>query len=213
MSSDYPAFVKIPRLFRDIVVTEKIDGTNGLIAISEEQGGLPFLPGMVRAGDGLIMRVGSRNRWLTPEQDNFGFANWATPYASELAELGPGLHYGEWWGSGIQRGYGLTKGEKRFSLFNTGRWNDYGRETNIPDVPGLGVVPVLYEGDNRIDYAEASEAYTHPAEYVAEALRRVGSVAAPGFMRPEGIIIYHTAARTYSKVTLDNDGVPKGQAA
>ena len=34
--------------------------------------------------------------------------------------LVPGRHFGEWWGSGIQRGYGLD--EKTFSLFNAYRW-------------------------------------------------------------------------------------------
>lgn len=206
MSNDYPAFAKIPRLFRDIVVTEKLDGTNGLISIQDITGlwvdhrtvedQFSYLTVEDRL---LAIRAGSRNRWLSPTEDNFGFAQWIGQHAEMLVELGPGLHYGEWWGSGIQRGYGLTKGEKRFSLFNTGRWN----ADNIPGVPGLGVVPVLYTGPN--DGWGPTDA--------AARLRQDGSVASPGFMRPEGIIIYHTAARTYSKVTLENDGAPKGQAA
>jgi hypothetical protein len=40
-------------------------------------------------------------------------------------------------------------------------------------------------------------------------LRRCGSVAAPGFMDPEGIVIYHTAANFCFKVTLANDESPK----
>ncbi len=31
--TEYPAFGKIPRLNREVVITEKIDGTNGLISI------------------------------------------------------------------------------------------------------------------------------------------------------------------------------------
>ena len=52
----------------------------------------------------------------------FGFARWVETNRERLITLlGPGLHFGEWWGSGIQRGYGLTKGDKRFSLFNVER--------------------------------------------------------------------------------------------
>lgn len=205
--SDYPAFAKIPRLFRDVVITEKIDGSNGLISIQPypTDGSAPC-GALVGTPDGdMVVRPGSRNRWLTPQQDNFGFAYWVSTWAHELSALGPGLHYGEWWGSGIQRGYGLTNGEKRFSLFNTGRWS----ADNIPDVPGLGVVPVLYEGPNQ----EYERGDLHPVDWVRKRLRDAGSVAAPGFMRPEGLIVYHTAARTYSKVTIENDAAPKGQAA
>src|SRR5436305_1822690 len=99
---EFNAFPKIARLNRECVITEKIDGTNASILIDE---------------DGVVM-AGSRTRWITPENDNFGFAKWVEANKSELMKLGVGHHFGEWWGSGIQRGYGLTKGEKRFSLFN-----------------------------------------------------------------------------------------------
>ncbi len=38
---------------------------------------------------------------------------------------------------------------------------------------------------------------------------RDGSRAAPGFMNPEGIIIWHHAAGIYFKKTLDKDDEPK----
>ena len=43
-------------------------------------------------------------------------------------------------------------------------------------------------------------------------LRVEGSVAAPGFMQPEGIIVWHHAARSYYKVLLENDDKHKGEA-
>lgn len=46
---------------------------------------------------------------------------------------------------------------------------------------------------------------------VMEKLRTLGSVAAPGFMKPEGIIVYHSAARSYFKMTLEKDSEPKGR--
>ena len=42
-----------------------------------------------------------------------------------------------------------------------------------------------------------------------DGLRRNGSVAAPGFLKPEGIVIWHEAARQYFKKTLEKDDVPK----
>src|SRR5271165_3703942 len=104
---DFQAFPKIPRLNREIVITEKIDGTNASIHIAE---------------DGTVF-TGSRTKWITPNDDNKGFARWVKEHEDELRTgLGYGTHYGEWWGAGIGRRYGLT--EKRFSLFNTTRWTD-----------------------------------------------------------------------------------------
>lgn len=171
-------FPKIPRLNRDIVVTEKIDGTNAGISVEE------------------TVRAASRNRWITPDKDNFGFARWVQENASELGELlGPGMHFGEWWGSGIQRRYGQTT--KRFSLFNVSLWRDLKR--TVGGVP-IESVPLLYEG---------------PFSGVAiqdslEELGLGGSAAAPGWKPAEGIVVFHTAASSLFKVTLEGDGKPKG---
>jgi hypothetical protein len=171
-------FPKIPRLRRGCVISEKIDGTNAQIYVPEDDS--PLL-------------VGSRNRWITPEADNYGFARWVAEHADELRTgLGPGRHFGEWWGAGIQRRYGLA--EKRFSLFNTARWN----AVNLPAC--CSVVPVLHDGPFTDDAVAST----------MERLRTEGSVAAPGFMNPEGIVVYHIAARSLFKMTLENDEQPKG---
>lgn len=175
---EFCEFNKIARLSREMIVTEKIDGTNGLIAIGE-------------AGD---FAVGSRSRWITPESDNFGFARWAYAHRDELiAGLGAGFHYGEWWGQGIQRGYGLK--EKRFSLFNVSRWGD-----DAVRPACCHVVPTLYTG--MFDTATISE--------ILLTLAQTGSVAAPGFMRPEGVVIFHTASGHLFKKTILKDETPKG---
>lgn len=191
---NYPKFKSIPRLRRDIVITEKIDGTNGLIFVYEPGEDTEGVPPIVRVGDFLVA-VGSRSRWITPADDNFGFAAWVLENAEDVvAALGAGMHYGEWWGHGIQRGYGLAKGDRRFSLFNTKRWG----MTEFT-VRGLGVVPCL-DLDTFGD-APVNDALFH--------LSHEGSVAARGFMNPEGIVVYHTAANQMFKVTLENDDVPK----
>lgn len=176
---DFLEFPKMARLAREIFITEKIDGTNGQIAFSE-------------SGE---MFVGSRARWITPETDNHGFARWAFENETELRKLGPGRHFGEWWGSGIQRRYGLTGGDKRFSLFNVARWAD-----ERPDC--CGVVPLIYRG----------QFHTQAADEALERLRIEGSIAAPGFMRPEGIVLFHIAGNFGFKRTLEKDEMPKSLA-
>jgi hypothetical protein len=130
-------------------------------------------------------------------------------------ELGIGRHFGEWWGAGIQRRYSIN--EKRFSLFNTRRWRgkseQYLREyvTYAPNqrpvvsYPALvpdccDVVPILFEGD-MVDM---------DTERLLLELTAKGSIASPGFMRPEGIVIYHEASGTLFKRTCEKDESPKG---
>ena len=175
----FEEFPKIPRLNREIIITEKIDGTNASIHIAED--------GSVYAG--------SRSRWITPENDNHGFAKWVKANEDALRTgLGFGTHFGEWWGAGIQRRYGLAK--KRFSLFNVHRWTDDVR----PSI--CHVVPTLYRG-----------AFNQAQIILAlEKLRAYGSVAAPGFINPEGVIVFHVPSQTMFKATLDKDDEPKGRS-
>ncbi len=200
---EFHGFGKIARLDREIIITEKIDGTNAQVYITYDD---------PHAGDSCVARVltevgplaiyaGSRNRWITQFDDNYGFAEWVAANALQLAQLGPGRHFGEWWGRGIQRGYGMS--DRKFSLFNTSRWKTccsdaVGRDI-LPSMPDIGLVPVLYQGLFSTQAVEACIA----------ALRDNGSCAAPGFMDPEGVVIYHTASNTLFKKTIGNDG-PKG---
>ena len=183
-------FPKIPRLHRGMIITEKIDGTNASIFI-------PEIPG--EAGDKPFL-VGSRNRWITPEADNFGFARWAYSHTEELLQLGPGHHFGEWWGLGIQRGYGMK--EKHFSLFNTSRWGLLANGEQAPRPACVDVAPVLYTGpfDSTV------------IEQELKVLEAAGSKAAPGFMKPEGVVIYLVASRSLYKVTIEKDSEPKSRS-
>lgn len=178
MDHEFEPFPKMPRLSREVIVTEKIDGTNAQILITED-------------GDVL---AGSRRRWLTPGDDNFGFAAWVQDNREDLLALGEGRHFGEWWGQGIQRKYGQDR--KRFSLFNADRWAE--ERPNCCDV-----VPVLYRGIFETLSVDAS----------INSLRENGSVAAPGFMNPEGVIVFHLQGRFGLKKTLENDEIPKSIAA
>lgn len=210
-------FPKISRLFRPVVITEKIDGTNSAVVVSETS---PYNygdeeivgPGIVINTDGhrldgwqpVFVYAQSRKQVISPEQDNFGFAKWVREHARELAMgLGVGVHFGEWWGSGIQRKYGLD--HKRFSLFNTARWNglEYNDDgTRRPDC--CHVVPVL------------AEAETFAVDAVIGALASLeddGSRAAPGFMDPEGVVVYHKAGNLLFKATIKGDDKGKEHGA
>ena len=174
----FEEFPKLARLSRDCTITEKLDGTNAQVIVTPD--------GQVAAG--------SRTRLITPEQDNYGFARWVANHRDVLAAaLGPGRHFGEWWGAGIQRRYGMT--EKRFSLFNTRRWAG----VELPAL--LHVVPVLYQGPFS----------TFAVDEVLARLAHAGSVASPGFASPEGVVVWHEAAQVGFKRTLDGDGHKGGR--
>lgn len=179
MQPEFKKWPSTPRLFREVVITEKIDGTNGCIIISE---------------DGSEVWAQSRSKLITPDADNFGFAHWVASNAGALADtLGPGYHYGEWWGKGVQRGYGLK--ERRFSLFNTSRWFT----EQVSQVDGLDVVPVIYVGP----FCEWE------VENALEQLLISGSLASPGYQSPEGVVIWHRDANQLFKVTLEDENVHK----
>lgn len=171
----FEPFPKIPRFSAGCVITEKIDGTNACIVITDD--------GRVAAQ--------SRKRIITPDDDNFGFARWVDSVKEELVTtLGPGRHFGEWWGSGIQRGYGLT--EKRFSLFNTKRWREASLySTTWPE--WLHVVPLIHEGAFATDTVEEA----------LQVLANLGSLAVAGYMNPEGIVVMHLPTRALYKKFLD----------
>jgi len=180
---EFEAFPKLQRLHGPWIVTEKIDGTNAAIIIK----------------DGIVAAQ-SRTRIITPgkQTDNMGFAGWVEERKEQLITLlGEGRHFGEFWGGNIQRGYGVKN--KRFSLFNTTRFNDPAHLVLLAAID-IFVVPVMYVG--KLD--------TFAFEGCMLSLKNNGSLAAPGFMNPEGIVIYDTRQDTGYKVTFDYDEKGKG---
>lgn len=208
--TEFKEFPKMSRLSRECIISEKIDGTNASInIISEVTDPEPDETNIIAKVDGFNIRAGSRTKWITPKDDNYGFANWVLKNAKELVKLGEGTHFGEYWGQGIQRKYGLN--EKRFSLFNTIHWclngatpqqtnSSGGMQKELPKCVGL--VPVLYKGIFT----------TQAVEGALENLKKNGSVAAPGFMNPEGVVVFHIAAGIGFKKTLEKDEMPKSLA-
>lgn len=208
---EFTPWPKTPRWESDWIVTEKIDGTNSAVKIIPLKDLSYIRPssGVTCAEDIILMdHVGndkavaiarnenewyvvlaqSRNRFITPEDDNYGFAAWVRDNAMELVRLlGVGTHFGEWWGHGIQRGYGLVKGDRRFSLFNVVRYG-YIHAEDLSKIPALGVVPTIdtfseaFHAENGVDFA---------IDECIRYIEREGSTAAPGWDKPEGIIAFH----------------------
>jgi len=168
MSTEFKAWEKITRENPfNVTITEKMDGTNACIIIQ----------------DGEIVGVQSRKRLITPEDDNYGFAQWVDDNKGDLINLGDGYHYGEWAGLGIQKNpHNLP--EKQFFLFNTFRWNE-----NNPNRPKCcNVVPVLFVGEmNSLTVPSILDGLQHNADDNES---------------PEGVVVYYHAMRKYTKHTI-----------
>lgn len=216
MTIEFKAWPKTPRLFREIVITEKIDGTNSAVIIEEinpeldyEAEGDPFVLAQVESdGHTYAVAAQSRNRLITPGKttDNYGFAGFVQKNAEELFDLlGPGRHYGEWWGKGIQKRYtNAHPGIRGFALFNTEKHKDLHHW--LPMDGGLQVlvepVHVMYQGP----YSEQAIRDT------LEQLQKYGSWTSP-LDSSEGIVIFHTQSRQVYKITLDGNDAGKWEAA
>ena len=197
---EFEKFGSLTRFSQGWTISEKLDGSNGQIGITQIDPNKPLLDPTATAivrltdDDWYAIYAGSRKRWLQPGKstDNFGFAGWVKENAKELVEkLGPGRHFGEWYGGKIQRGYGLTK--KRFALFNAGRW------LNNPDKPECCEVVHTFVLDEYLDNPMSA------AQGIMAMMSDKGSFHVPGFMDPEGIVLFHRKSGTSFKKTFDYD--------
>jgi len=183
----FKAWPKIPRVEnRKEFYTEKIDGTNACIVIVQDSheapNGYECIYQWGVDGLELQMYAQSRNRIITPQDDNFGFAKWVQENSNELLWLGEGYHYGEWWGQGIGRTYDMK--EKVFSLFNTKRWGPHN-----PNTPACcRVVPTIHAAST---------------EEAKQKLIEGGSLAAPGYMNVEGVVVYEYNTDSYWKAIIN----------
>lgn len=207
MTLEFEAWPKIPRWANETMsITEKIDGTNACVVIHQLGDDFIDLPDSVIAevkGDNThafdtyySVQVQSRKRFITPgkDTDNAGFAGWVRDNAEALVHtLGPGRHYGEWYGRGIQRSYGLD--HKRFALFNPWRYT----EKELSAVENLETVPVLYEDtDDMISI-----------DFALRRLEETGSAAVAGYCKPEGVVVHFKLSKATYKAFCWDDGRPK----
>lgn len=168
-----PEFKKWEKIYRKgkgtFVITEKIDGTNAQIVITE---------------DGSIYPA-SRSRYITLEDDNYGFAKWVEENKEDLLSLGEGHHYGEWAGEGIQKNPHNLKGKHLF-LFNTNRWGEHN-----PNTPKCcEVVPIILTGDGFSTMDKAMEILLENGSFIGDC------------GEPEGVVGYSTFLKIYQKCTF-----------
>jgi hypothetical protein len=76
----FKPFPKIARYSREVVVTEKLDGSSAVVYVDDTM---------------TEVYAGSRSQWLGPDGDNFGFGKWVAANKVELLKLGPGSHFGD----------------------------------------------------------------------------------------------------------------------
>lgn len=179
---EYPKITRLDKV--QMHITQKIHGTNAAVCV--------YNVGTEEAPEWKV-HAQSRTRIITPLSDNYGFAAFVSENAQEMIEkLGPGIHYGEWAGIGINSGEGLK--EKIFVLFD--HWR-YPADRPLP--PKTVVVPVLYSGELQLGKIE---------ECLAD-LKANGSKLSPGFMRPEGIVITIGGARYKAVFEAEETGWKK----
>lgn len=170
IQEEFKSFDKILHIGKlYMTITQKIHGSNAQLLIKKVYN--EWQPAECGYQDWALY-AGSRTRWLTPDDDNYGFCKWVIENRHELIyKLGEGRHYGEWAGPGINAGEGLK--EKTFCLFNFRRW--IGKE--LPS--RVTTIPVLYRGTISLDAITDA----------MERLKTQGSFLVPGYMKPEGIVV------------------------
>jgi len=95
---------KTPRLNKagSMTISEKLDGTNACVVVqpvSYEEADVSDEHVVGYQDSYFEVGAQSRNRLLTLAGDNAGFARWVHTHANQLVQLlGPGRHFGEWWG-------------------------------------------------------------------------------------------------------------------
>lgn len=159
-----------------VIVTEKIHGANCHVNV-------------VSQPDGSLKAIAGKRTSYVGTQGLFGFGEFVTSNEKEICEkLGPGRHYAEWTGAGVNGDYGLKN--KTAVLFNTRHHGPKKAAGVLPD--RFDVVPVLYDGpyvQEKID------------EVLAD-LKANGSKFSHGYMRPEGVVLFFPLFNAYKKIVF-----------
>lgn len=178
---EHRKFPKIPRLENlTCQVTEKLDGTNALIALQTNEDGTRSI------------KIGSRNRWITVEDDNQGFAKFCVENIDWIQNLPDGFHYGEFMGPKIN-GNRIGLDTHKLYLFDQ-------RLRSIDLGSNIDFVPVLIYQIELESFLEAAGQYPvyfkgiFDNEFPEPFLQQ---------LRPEGIMIFVREFNQYIKVIWD----------
>ncbi len=192
----WPKTKHVDKVLGSVIVTEKIDGTNACLVFEE---------------DG-TMYAQSRNRIITPATDNQGFARWAYYHQDELFNiLGPGRHFGEWWGRGIGRKYNME--HNVFSVFNNGRFYKTDPGTTMDSMSTRAATSSIFDQVSAVPLIYTGE-YNSPDMNMAIAELANGSSKAAAaynvdFKDPEGVCYYFREFDKVAKLVFANPGKHK----
>ncbi len=138
-------------LLKEVVCTEKVDGTNARFGLVEGQ----FL-------------VGGRNIIFGPNDDPFGFHSWVieNDIEARVRRAFPDdptvTIFGEWFGPGIQKGIDYGK-ERRFAGFDIcfgKNWADPYEVHEFFAKMDLPTVPIVYRGPMEQEYIDNLRGWT-----------------------------------------------------
>lgn len=156
-----------------VQIAEKLHGTSAQVHVQKQL-------------DGTLKALAGKRTSYVGTTGHFGFGEFVANNGQALCDsLGEGRHYGEWVGPGVNGQYGLT--EKVFVLFNHRYHLPKKLAGKLPN--RVDVVPVLYDGP----YTPTIIGET------MDNLKASGSVFAPGFMKPEGVVLFFPQFNTMQK--------------
>ncbi len=195
---EFHKYFKIPRIENEtFTISEKIDGSNGLIYVHHAR-----FDDVKKGVDRSYILAGSRSKWLIDDGsktwDNHGFGSWVEENEEDLYSLDEGYHYGEWYGKGINRGYGLL--DKRFMLFNYGR---YAEKLRLADSGLLFNMPTKVQVETVFHHNVKFEQLFQIIAEVRYHLTHDGSKHVQGYIKPEGLIVRSELSGKLWKVIID----------
>lgn len=181
-STQHNLFKPWPKIGRytnnKIIISEKMDGTNGCFIIK----------------NGEVVGCQSRNRLLSINDDNMGFAKWVDQNKNTLKIFPDGYYYGEWCGPGIQKNpHNLD--EKTFFMFPTGVTKFLDPLKNLLPTSTLKFVNILYSG-------------VYTSTIVDKTMSELAANAKRKGYKPEGVVIYSISNNVFQKATFEN---PEGK--
>lgn len=236
---EFQKFNKIPRLSRDILISEKIDGSNAQVAIFNGQDIQDYLyhnfmfnsldlhskfteiidkyclyihpenPYIQDEEDKLYLFAGSRKRWLSCDKKGDNHG-FALWVKEHALELVLGLHEGRNFGEWFGRGINANYGLDE-KRFALFNVHKWADSRYVPEAMLEENQEWCPECCNVVPILYQGIFDSKKIEEVLEDLKQHGSYAVNGFKPAEGVCVLHKASGKLFKKTILNDEYWKGR--